>query len=114
MKIANIPKVSKEFIFRSLTYFSESKVYKLRKKNKPLSYIRSMEIVLKALSDIGLKREKFGIYSLSAGSATAAANAGIKDRLFKRHGRWRSETAKGGYVKDNLKELLSISLSLGI
>jgi hypothetical protein len=31
--------------------------------------------------------------------------------MFKRHGRWTSESAKDGYVKDNLKERLSVSLS---
>ena len=103
LKLANIPKASKEFIFRGLTYFRKSKEHRLRKKNKSLSYTRSGEIVLKAFSEIGLKREKFRLHSLRAGGATAAANARIKDRLFKRHGRWRSETAKDGYVKDNLK-----------
>ena len=111
VKIANIPKVSEEFIFRGLTYFSKSKVYKLRKKNKSLSYIRFREIVLKVLSDIGLNREKFSLHGLRARGNTAAANAGIKDRLFKRHG---SETVKDDYIEDNLKELLSVLLSLGI
>ena len=45
-------------------------------------------------------------------SKTAAANAGVSDRLFKRHGRWKSETAKDGYVKDNLDSLLLVSQSL--
>ena len=34
------------------------------------------------------------MHSLRAGGATAAANAGVPDRLFKRHGRWKSESAK--------------------
>ena len=107
-------RLPKNLFLRGLTYFRKSKEHKSRKKNKSLSYTRSREIVLKALSEIGLKREKFGLHSLRAGGATAAANAGIKDRLFKRHGRSRSETAKDGYVKDNLKELISVSLILGI
>ena len=45
---------------------------------------------------------------------TAAAKTGVKDRLFKRHGSWRSENAKDRYVKDNLKELLSVSRNLDI
>ena len=57
---------------------------------------------------------KIGLHSLRAGGATAAANNGIPDRLFKRHGRWSSETAKDGYVKDNLDSLLSVSKNLGI
>ena len=49
--------------------------------------------------------------------ATAAANAGVQDRMFKRHGRWVSESAKtvkDGYVKDNLDSRLLVSQSLGI
>ena len=32
----------------------------------------------------------------------------------KRHGRWRSENAKDGHIKDDLKALLSVSLSLRV
>ncbi|KAL5020676.1 hypothetical protein ScPMuIL_002241, partial [Solemya velum] len=52
--------------------------------------------------------------NLRAGGASKAANAGIPDRLFKRHGRWRSETAKDGYVKDDFSKLLSVSQCLGL
>ena len=34
--------------------------------------------------------------------------------LFKRHGRWKSDRAKDGYVKDNIAALLSVSKNLGI
>ena len=53
-------------------------------------------------------------YSLRAGGASAAANAGVKDRLFKHHGHWWSETAKDGYVKDSLQSRLSVSKSIGL
>ena len=42
-----------------------------------------------------------------------AANAGVPDRAFKRHGRWKSENAKDGYVKDTLEYTLSVTKSLG-
>ena len=38
--------------------------------------------------------------------AIAAANAGVQDRLFMRHGRWKSECAKDGYVKDSVQRRL--------
>ena len=57
---------------------------------------------------------KIAVHSLRFGGATAAANAGVKDRMFKRHGRWVSENAKDGYGKDNLDSMLSVSKSLGI
>ena len=56
----------------------------------------------------------FGMHSLRAGGATAAANAGVPDRLFKRHGRWWFESAKDGYVKDSVEKWLSVSKNLGI
>ena len=46
---------------------------------------------------------------MRSGGATAAANAKVPDRLFKRHGRWCSESAKDGYVKDSR---LQVSQSL--
>ena len=79
-------------------------MYRLRKENKCLSYTKTREIVLDAFESIGMDKKRFGLHSLRAGGATAAANAGVKDRLFKKHGRWRSENAKDGYVKDNIKE----------
>ena len=67
-----------------------------------------------AFSQLGFPSRLFGLHSLRSGdaTATAAANACINDRLFKRHGRWRSDNAKDGYVKDNLDLLLSVSKSL--
>ena len=50
----------------------------------------------------------------AGGGGTKAADMGIADRLFKRHGRWKSETAKDGYIKDALENRLSVSQSLGL
>ena len=38
----------------------------------------------------------------------------LRTRMLKRHGRWRLDKAKDGYVKDNLEALLSVSKSLEI
>ena len=62
----------------------------------------------------GLPRNKFGLHSLRSGGATSAANTVVKDRLFKKHGRWKSEKAKDGYIKHNIRELLHVSANLGI
>ena len=61
------------------------------------------------LKELGFKAAKFGLHSLQAGRASAAGNAGVTDRLFKRHDQWRSESAKDGYVKDSRDALLSVS-----
>ena len=48
------------------------------------------------------------------GGASAAANSGVPDRVFQRHGRWKSATAKDGYVEDSTDVKLSVSKSLGL
>ena len=58
---------------------------------------------------ISSKRFKKASCSLGSGGASAAANAGIPDRLFQRHGRWKSVSAKDGYVDDKLSSRLSVS-----
>ena len=73
-----------------------------------------MEIVLEKLGTIGLEKKKFGLHSLRAVGATRAAKEGVPDRLFKRHGRWKSERSKDSYVKDDIKTRLRVSLSLGL
>ena len=105
---------SKEFIFRSLTYFKSKNLYKLRKSNSPISYSTARDIVLNAIEKIGINKKFFGTHSLRSGGATAAAKFGVSDRLFKQHGRWKSENAKDGYVESSLKDLLSVSKNLGI
>ena len=56
----------------------------------------------------------FGLHSLWAGGALTAARAGVSDRLFCQHGRWRSETAKDGNVDDSEENRLSVSKIIGI
>lgn len=82
-------------------------------RSQGISYTRARELVkdaFRGLTDVS----KLSLHSLRAGGATSAANAGIPDRLFKRHGRWASENAKDGYVKDNFNSRLLVTRSLGI
>lgn len=81
--LSKIQQTSTEFIFRSLSFCKKSTVFKLKGVN-PLSYTRAREILLSALESIGLDKSKFGLHSLRSGGATAAASAGIHDRLFKK------------------------------
>ena len=83
--------------------------YRLRSVNKPISYATAKEKVITALMDIGLNSKDYGLHSHRPGGATAAANLGINDRLFKKHGRWKSEMVKDGYVHENLDSLLLLT-----
>jgi integrase len=101
------------FIFRS---FAKCKAgnYVLRTLNKPMTYSRTREEFLALLVSAGQNPKNFGLHSLRSGAASAAANAGVKDRLFKRHGRWLSDRAKDGYVKDDILQRLTVSQNLGL
>ena len=79
-----------------------------------ISYTRLPELFLQKLTSLGFDAKQFGLHSLRAEGASTAAQAGVPDRLFKRHGRWRSESAKDGYVKDSMASLLSVSKSLNL
>lgn len=63
---------------------------------------------------LGLDSEKYGTHSGRRGGATGAASVDVPDRLFKEHGRWRSERAKDGYVVERLQARLSVTQGLGL
>jgi len=95
--------------FRNLRYVSTGSHVLC---DQGLSYSRTRTVVLSALIRLGYSPHNFGLHSFRSGGATAAANAGVPDRLFKRHGRWKSDKAKDGYIKDNISSLLSVSKSI--
>ena len=71
-------------------------------------------IVLEAFSVVGANVCSLGTHSLRKGGATAAARHSIEDRLFKKHGRWRSERSKDKYVSEDLKQKLIVSKNLDL
>ena len=83
--VASFSEDSEDFIFRPLSFCSSNGSYRFRG-SVPLSYSRAREIVLCTFEAIGLSRRDYGLHSLKAGGASAAANAQVSDRLFKRHG----------------------------
>ena len=111
---ANISEHSNEYIFRSLSYCRNTDSYRLRKQGK-ISYTTARKILLSALSNLGLEKAKFGLHSLRSGGATAdAASHELNDRLFKKHGRWKSDKAKDGYVKEQISERMLVTQNIGI
>ena len=49
-----------------------------------------------------------------SGVATTAANSDVNDRIWKKHGRWISDSSKDGYVKGSLDSRISVSSKLGL
>ena len=107
-----IPPTDSRFIF--LPTVRTKLGHKLKNVQKPISYTTARSDVLDAIQSIGLNRKLFGLHSLRRGGATEAANREVPDRLFKKHGRWKSDNAKDGYVSEDLETRLSVSRILYI
>lgn len=85
----------------------------LREKQKKLSYTRTREVLVARLKEVAPVGLNLGLHSLRASGASAAANAGVNDRCWKRHGRWKSNAADG-YIKDSIANRLSVTQNLGL
>ena len=81
---------------------------------KPLTASRAGEILKEKLEAIGLDPSKFSNRSFRSGGAASAVNLNVPDWLFKVHGRWKSASAKDGYVHDKLDSHLYVPLHIGI
>ena len=102
---------SELFLFRQIT---KSKKGEFLRDGGAVSYTTIRDLFKKKVKELGYPADVFDLHSLRVGGASAAANAGVSNRLFKRHGRWRSDNAKDGYVKDSLDNRLSVTRQLGI
>ena len=113
-QLARLSHTSKEQLFRGIC---KTKNGESLRQSGSLSYTQMRELVLSKLHDLGFDEKVlvFGLHSFRAGGATAAANnPDIPERHFKRHGRWRSEGAKDGYIKDSEESRLNVSKGLGL
>jgi len=78
-----------------------------------LSYKRALEWVRDALVRVDLNPKQYGLHSLRAGGATAAATLGLPDRLVQRQGGWRSERSMHRYFQESLPNLTLVSRTIG-
>ena len=113
LDIAHIDLSSEHFLFKAI-YRSKDKCG-LIYKNKKLSYSAAKTSIVSRLKLVASDLN-FGLHSMRAGGATSAANSAAlsNDRCWKRHGRWKSETSKDGYVEDSVESRLSVSKCLGL
>lgn len=82
--------------------------------NPNLSHTRELRNNVIIFREIGLDSSKFALHSLRSGGVTAAANKNVSDRLLKIHGRWVTDRAKDGYIKDSTEQKLLVSMNLGL
>ena len=86
--------------------------YKLR--DTPLSYSRARSSFRTMIGKIDLDPTLYGLHSLRSGGATEAAAKGIRGRIWRKHGGWRSTRCADGYVQESLQKSLAVSHSLGL
>ena len=77
-----------------------------------MSYSNVRNIVKIKAQQIGLDPKSFSTYSMRSGGATAAAEAGIDERLMQKHGRWSLASSKDRYIVDALDKRLGVSKML--
>ena len=64
---------------------------------------------------IGLDTKLYGLHSLRIGGAPVAANNNVpRDRVIKKHGRWKSEKTKDTYCREDFQQQLLVTLNIGI
>ena len=113
-EVERYPVQSDHFVFRALSKCTCKSGHKFVAINRPVSCSTIREYFKVNFKDIVPDISLFSTHSLRAGGASAAANAGVQDRLFQMHGRWRSVAAKNGYADDSLGSRLTVSKMLGI
>lgn len=83
------------------------------KNDKLISYATFRDQLSKSLRNIVPGPSIYGTHSFRPGGASRAASSGVSDRVFQRHGKWKSVAAKDGYIKDDISSRLLVSKSLG-
>ena len=79
------------------------------RQSSSISYACLRVLFRKKVRELDYNPDKFSLHSHRPGDATAVANNGVPDHLFKRHGGWKSDSAKDGYIEDSVKQRLTVS-----
>lgn len=111
MFLAKLDVSSDSFLFKAVSKSKSGS--KLIFKDRKLSYTRTKECIVSLFKTVD-PNLKIGLHSLRSGGVSAAANNDINDRCLKRHGRWKTDFAKDGYIDDNPCKRLKVSQSLGL
>ena len=55
-----------------------------------------------------------GLHSLRSGDVSVAVRYDVNERCIKKHGRWKSDVSKDGYIADTFQKRLSQSEGRGL
>ena len=74
-----------------------------------LLYTCCLEVVKIVCKELGVSNGMIGTHIARVSGASLAAEALVSDRLFQKHGRWKSAGIKNSYVKESIKAKLSVT-----
>ena len=97
-------------LFRPLVFQRSSFSYSL--KGGKLSYTTCRDILRETLSGLDYNPNDYFLHSLRAGdiaSAVHQSSNSISERLLKKHGRWKSDSAKDVYFEESLENRLQVT-----
>ena len=111
MDLAVLDTKSEGYLFKPL--FRSGSVCKPIYKDKKLSYTRARQCLLDRLRSVAPDLN-LGLHSLRASGCTKAANEDVNERCLKRHGRWKRDESRDGYIADSLDKKLEITKKLDL
>ena len=109
LALSKISKNSEEFIFRSL---SRDKKFSQCTRNKPISYSRIREVLLKFQPQRILIGKTSGYTAFDQVGSHLSHTIMCQIYFFKPHARWKSHRVNYRYTEDNLESPLSVSKNL--
>jgi site-specific recombinase XerD len=109
MKSAGFSKSKRDSNFLFTRVIFKNKRLQIFHTGKPMTYSNVRDIVKNKAQQIGLDPKCFSTHSMRSGGATAAAEAGVDERLMQKHGRWALASSKDKYVVDALHKRLGVS-----
>lgn len=111
MSLAGLTTESDGYLFRPL--YRSGSICKPIHKDKKLSYTRARQCLLGRLKFVA-PQLNLGLHSLRASGCTKAANENVNERCLKRHGRWKRDESRDGYIADSIVKRLDITKKLGL
>ena len=84
-------------------------------KSKKIRYTAARENILKRHKSVERNLNlNLGLHSERSGDASGTACSDVNKRCIKRHGQWKSDVSKDGYISDTFEKRLSVPKGLGL
>jgi len=94
--------------------FRKGKNGKIVFKSDCVSYSNMLNLLRRALDDVGLAGKDFSLHSIRTGALSESANANVDQQILQRHGRWKSTSMVNHYHQLSMDKKLQATRSLAM